>query len=80
MMDKECYLIYVNISELDNTVDMRKHGNVESNETMPRLFMNWSILASVMNTPFPYNLKVAGSNPLQLVNNNFYFWKIQRGS
>ena len=32
MMDKECYLIFVNISELDNTVDMRKHGNVESNE------------------------------------------------
>ena len=30
--------------------------------------MNWSVLASVMDTPFPHNLKNADSIPLQLVN------------
>ena len=29
------------------------------------MFMAWSILASVMDTPFPRNLKIAGSNTLQ---------------
>ena len=27
--------------------------------------MDWSILGSVVDTPFPHNLKIAGSNPLQ---------------
>ena len=69
MMDKECYLIFVNISELDNTVDIRKDGNVESNETMPRLYMNWSILASVMDTPF--SLQSEGTTQLVLI---LYNW------
>ena len=30
--------------------------------------MNWSILASVMDTPFPHNLKIPGSNPLHIYN------------
>ena len=37
---------------------------VELHKTSPRLHMNWSILASVMDTPFHHNLEIAGSNPL----------------
>ena len=33
-------------------------------KSRPRLYMNWSILASVMDTPFPHNLEIAGYNPL----------------
>ena len=34
----------------------------------PRLHINWSILASVMDTPFPHYLEIAGSNPLHYSN------------
>ena len=44
----------------------RSVAPVELHKTSPRLYMNWSILASVMDTPFPHNLKIAGSNPLQI--------------
>ena len=37
---------------------------VESDKTTPRLYMNWSILTNLADTPFPRNLKIAGSNPL----------------
>ena len=29
--------------------------------------MNWSMLTSLVDTPFPHNLEIAGSNPQQLV-------------
>ena len=34
---------------------------VESDKSMPRLKVDWSILASVMDTPFPHSLEIAGS-------------------
>ena len=45
------------------------YAPVELHKTNPRLCKNWSILASVlesilasvMDTPFPYNLEIAGS-------------------
>ena len=37
---------------------------VELDKSTPRLYMNWSVLASVMDTPFPRNMKIVGSNPL----------------
>ena len=40
---------------------------VESHKTNPTLCMNWSILTSLVDTPFPHNLEIAGSNPQQLV-------------
>ena len=36
------------------------------NKTNPRLCMNWSILTSLADPPFPHNLKIPGSKPLQL--------------
>ena len=34
---------------------------------MPRLLMDVSILTSLVDTPFPHNREIAGSNPLQVV-------------
>ena len=53
--------IMINLLDIHDIV-----APVELDKNTPRLNMNWSILASVMDTPFPRNLKIAGSNLLQI--------------
>ena len=52
--------IMINLLDIHDIV-----APVELDKTTPRFNVNWSILTSVMDTPFPRNLKTAGSNPLQ---------------
>ena len=45
---------------------MMMYAPVQSHKTSPRLYRNWSILTSLVDTSFPLTLEIAGDNPLQL--------------